>query len=212
MGERKAFRLDFLCPYQWHRNGGHRNGFSRYCRYKIHQRGLACSYSYSDFCSFFVKINRHYREIAKELAYHGEPLGNPTSQRIIIPVASLTKIVAHTVNYAKTLSPDIFAVHVAIDEDKVEKLKVKWQEYEPDIPLIVLPSPYRAILSPLLEYIEAEEAKIGKDKLITVLIPEFVTKKWWQYFLHNQTGFIVKTALLFKKDIVVASVPIHICH
>lgn len=164
------------------------------------------------FVLIFIKINTHYSEIAKELAYHGESLGNPTSQKIIVPVASLTRVVAHTVNYAKTLSSDIVAVHVSTDDDKADKLKIKWQEYEPDIPLVVLPSPYRAILSPLIEYIETEEAKLERDKLITVLIPEFVTRKWWQYFLHNQTGLIVKAFLLLKKDIVVASVPIHIGH
>lgn len=164
------------------------------------------------FVLVFMKINSHYKEIAKELAYHGESLGKPSSQKIIIPVASLTRVVAHTVNYAKTLSPDIVAVHVCTDDDKADKLKIKWQEYEPDIPLVVLPSPYRAILSPLIEYIETEEAKLEKDKLITVLIPEFVTRKWWQYSLHNQTGLVVKAFLLLKKDIVVASVPIHIGH
>ncbi|NLI92741.1 MAG: APC family permease [Peptococcaceae bacterium] len=160
----------------------------------------------------FMKINKHYREIAKELAFHGESMEKPTWQKIIIPVDSLTRVVAHTIDYAKTLSPDIVAVHVGVDEEKVEKLKIKWQEYEPDIPLVVLASPYREIVNPLLGFINDQEAQTGQSELITVLIPEFVTRKWWQYFLHNQTGLVLKTILLLRKDIVVASVPVHIGH
>jgi len=158
----------------------------------------------------FRKIHNHYLHIAKELAFHGEPMEKPTQQKIIIPVASLTRVVAHTIDYAATLSPDIVAIHVGVDEEKAEKLKKKWAEYEPDVKLVILPSPYRAILDPLLEYINEQEAKTGPGELITVLVPEFVTRKWWQYFLHNQTGLLLKAALLLRKDIVVASVPIHI--
>lgn len=160
----------------------------------------------------FRKIHNHYLDIAKELAFHGESIEEPTRQKIIVPIASLTRVVAHTINYAKTLSPDIVALHVGVDEEKAEKLKKKWAEYEPDIDLVILPSPYRAILDPILAYINEQEAKTAPRELITVLVPEFVTRKWWQYFLHNQTGLLLKAALLLRKDIVVASVPIHIKH
>jgi len=160
----------------------------------------------------FRKIHEHYMDIAKELAYHGEPVVKPTRQTIIIPLASLTRVVANTVEYAKTLSPDIVAVHVAVDEEKAEKLRKKWEELEPDIRLVILPSPYRAVLTPLLDYINEQEAKTRPGELITILVPEFVTRKWWQYFLHNQSGLMLKTALLLRKDVVVASVPFHLSH
>ncbi|HVJ49648.1 APC family permease [Desulfitobacterium sp.] len=160
----------------------------------------------------FQKIHDHYLTIAQELAFHGETIEMPTRQKIIIPIASLTRVVAQTLDYAKTLSPDIVAVHAGVDEEKAEKLKKKWEEYEPDIPLIILPSPYRSILDPILDYINEQEAQTAPRELITVLIPEFVTHKWWQYTLHNQTGLYLKTALLLRKDIVIASVPFHIRH
>ncbi|AHF07931.1 APC family permease [Desulfitobacterium metallireducens] len=160
----------------------------------------------------FRKIRVHYQIMTQELAYHGEPLEKTTRQKIIIPIASLTRVVAHTIDYARTFSPDIVAVHVAVDEEKAEKLKMKWAELEPDIPLVVLPSPYRALLTPMLNFINEYEAQTGPGELITVLVPEFVTRKWWQYFLHNQTGLHLKAVLLLRKDIVVASVPIHIPH
>ena len=158
----------------------------------------------------FRKIHSHYQDVAKELAFHGEALVKPTRQKIIIPIASLTRVVAHTIEYAKTLSPDIVAVNVGMDEEKVDKLKKKWAEFEPDIKLVILPSPYRSVLTPLLDYINSEEAKTGPGELITVLVPEFVTRKWWQYFLHNQTGLLLKTLLLLRKDVVIASVPFHL--
>lgn len=159
---------------------------------------------------FFKKIHAHYISIAKELAFHGEPIDEPTRQKIIIPIASLTRVVAQTIDYAKTLSPDIVAVHVGVDEEKVEKLRKKWEEFEPDIPLVILPSPYRSILDPIIDYIDEQEKMTAPRELITVLVPEFVTRKRWQYFLHNQTGLMLKTALLLRKNIVVASVPYHI--
>lgn len=160
----------------------------------------------------FNKIHSHYVEIAQALAYHGETIAQPTRQKIIIPFASLTRVVANTINYAKTLSPepDIVAVHVAVDEERAEKVRTKWEQYETDIKLEIIHSPYREVIGPLLEYISDEEAKTGSGELITVLVPEFVTRKWWQYFLHNQTGFLLKTLLLLRKDIVVASVPFHL--
>lgn len=160
----------------------------------------------------FMKIHSHYLETAKELAYHGESLEKPARQKIIVPIASLTRVVAHTLDYAKTLSPDIVAVHVGLDEEKAKKLKIKWQELEPDIPLLILPSPYRSTLDPILDYINEQEAQTAPRELITVLVPEFVTRKWWQTFLHNQTGLHLKAALLLRKDIVVASVPFHLQH
>ncbi len=160
----------------------------------------------------FTKIHEHYLDVAKELAYHGEPVVKPNRHTIVIPLASLTRVVANTVEYAKTLSPDIVAVHISIDDEKAEKLRRKWGELEPDIKLVTIPSPYRAILTPLLEYINELEAQSRPGELITVLIPEFVTRKWWQYFLHNQSGLLLKTALLLRKDIVVASVPFHLSH
>lgn len=161
---------------------------------------------------FFKKIHEHYINIAKELAFHGETIEEPTRQKIIIPIASLTRVVAQTVDYAKTLSPDIVAVHAGVDEEKAERLKKKWEEYEPDIPLVILASPYRSILDPIINYIDEQEKLTAPRELITVLVPEFVTRKRWQYFLHNQTGLMLKTALLLRKNVVVASVPYHIRH
>ena len=75
--------------------------------------------------------------------------------------------------------------------------------------LVVLPSPYRSIMEPLLEYIEQTTAEKSND-YVTVILPEFVPKRWWQHLYHNQTSLLIKGALLFRPNVVVTSVPFHL--
>ena len=98
---------------------------------------------------------------------------------------------------------------VNIENLDAEKLSRKWNERAPDVPLIILDSPYRSVLSPFLSLVE-EVKKFRDDDIVTVLLPEFIAAKWWEHFLHNQTGLMIKAALLFKPKIVVTSVPYHI--
>ena len=79
------------------------------------------------------------------------------------------------------------------------------------MPLIVLDSPYRSLMEPLLEYIEELEAKHPGD-FVTVVLPEFVPARWWHHLFHNQNALLIKGALLFKPNIVVTSVPFHLAH
>jgi hypothetical protein len=85
----------------------------------------------------------------------------------------------------------------------------QWENWVPDVPLVVLESPYRSILRPLLRFIEEVEA-FRADDIVTVLLPEFVPKHWWQRLLHNQNGLILRSALSFKPRIVVTSVRHHL--
>lgn len=158
----------------------------------------------------FLKIHKHYAEIAKELSADGQVCEHPEHIKVIVPVASFTRVVVNTIEYATSISSDVTAVHIVLDEEKSEKLKSRWDNYYPQIPLVSLPSPYRAFLAPLIQYLEGVEKMIQPHELIMVLIPEFITHKWWQYFLHNQTGLILKSALFFNKSYVIASVPYHI--
>ncbi|AFM39954.1 amino acid transporter [Desulfosporosinus acidiphilus SJ4] len=158
----------------------------------------------------FLKIHKHYVEIAKELSVDGQVCEHPEHIKVIVPVATFTRVVVNTIEYATSISSDVTAVHIVLDEEKSEKLKSRWGERYPHIPLVTLPSPYRAFLSPLLQYLEGVEKTIQPHELIMVLIPEFITHKWWQYFLHNQTGWVLKSVLFFNKNYVIASVPYHI--
>ena len=97
-------------------------------------------------------------------------------------------------------------VYVETDPSRTVKLEEKWAAWGLGVPLVVLTSPYRSLLRPRLEYIDHIQAK-GDDQMVTVVLPEFLPRRWWQHILHNQTALLIKAALLFRKNLVVADVP-----
>lgn len=159
----------------------------------------------------FKRVKNHYADMRDQLALppdnsvRVEPVEG--SNIIIVPVAGANRVVANTLCYAKKLSDRIVAVYVATDEEAARKVKEKWQSWNPGVRLVVLYSPHRAITSQLFKFIEKLEKKKGPQDYITVLIPEFETKKWWHRLLHNQTGWFLRTLLILRKNIVVTVVP-----
>ncbi|MDR3600933.1 MAG: APC family permease [Desulfosporosinus sp.] len=128
--------------------------------------------------------------------------------KIIVPVYDLTLIVLETLKYAYALTPQVTAVHIASDPSRTAKLLKHWAENHMEIPLEIVESPYRATVQDLLKYIDKVEKK-GNFDTITVAIAEYVPEKIWQNILHNQTGQLIKLMLLFRKNILVTSVPYH---
>ncbi|HWQ43887.1 MAG TPA: APC family permease [Desulfosporosinus sp.] len=128
--------------------------------------------------------------------------------KIIVPVYDLNLIVLKTLKYAYALTPQVTAVHIASDQTRTEKLLKHWAEHHIEIPLEIVESPYRAIVQDLLKYIDKIEKK-GHFDTITIAIPEYVPEKLWHNILHNQTGQLMKLMLLFRKSILVTSVPYH---
>ncbi|MDR3542495.1 MAG: APC family permease [Desulfosporosinus sp.] len=128
--------------------------------------------------------------------------------KIIVPVYDLNLIVLETLTYAYALTPQVTAVHVASDPNRTAKLLKHWALHHMEIPLEIVESPYRATVQDLLKYIDKVE-KNGKFDTITVAIAEYVPEKIWQNLLHNQTGQLIKLMLLFRKRILVTSVPYH---
>jgi hypothetical protein len=96
-------------------------------------------------------------------------------------------------------------VYVEIEPEKTPDVLQRWRQYVPDLPLVVLESPYRALTTPLLRYIDEVERE-REDDVVTVIIPEFVTEKWWTKLLHGQNGLLLKWALLFRKGVVVTNI------
>ena len=158
-----------------------------------------------------LKIHSHYLDIAKKLRVEDNyTFQHPEHIKVIIPVATFTKVVVNTIEYATSISNDVTAVHIILDEEKSERLKQRWEKFYPDVSLMMIPSPYRSFMNPLLNYLDSVEKTIKPHELIMILIPEFITHKWWQYVLHNQTGWVLKSVLYFNKSYVVASVPYHV--
>jgi hypothetical protein len=130
---------------------------------------------------------------------------------VVMPISSLNQVTLRTVAYARSITDNVVAVHVAADEDPeaVEKLEAKWHDWIPDVPLVIVDSPYRSLLRPLLSYIDALHRQ-QPERVLTVLIPEFVASRWWEHLLHNQSALRLKGSLLFRPGIAVISVPYHL--
>jgi len=107
------------------------------------------------------------------------------------------------------LSGDVRAVHVSIDQETTEKVKARWEAWNPGVPLTVLASPFRSVTRPLLNYVDRVERK-EHDDVVTIMVPEFVPRKWWHNLLHNQSALVLKAALRLRPHTVVVSVPFHL--
>ncbi len=154
-------------------------------------------------------IKRHYVNFAIQIKLDGTTEMIPIHHLVIVPVSGVHKAVANALIYATAISDDVRAVSVEIEPDKTRGLKQEWEEWDTGVDLIVLPSPYRSLIRPLVEYVsKLDEA--GPGQIITVVVPEIVPKHWWEHLLHNKTALYIRTAFLFRPHIVVTSVPFHL--
>ena len=157
----------------------------------------------------FRGIRRHYEKVGAQLTLRDwEPEPEPHNT-VILPISGVHKAVVKALHYARTLSPDVRAVYVETDPRATPGIEEQWRTWGHGVPLVVLRSPYRSVLRPLLEYVhEADDAR--PDNFVTVVLPEFVPARWWHHLLHNQRALLIKGALLFKPNTIVTSVPFHL--
>jgi hypothetical protein len=159
----------------------------------------------------FLMVHGHYEEVAGQLSLGGfEP--TPVTNSVLVLVGDLHRGVVRAVQYAQSLSPSAKALYVEIDPERTHRLEEKWGKWGMGVPLIVLTSPYRSLLGPLLDYIDNLQDKGGKNHIVTIVVPEFIPARWWQQLLHNQTALLIKGQLLFRKNVVVTDVPYHLKH
>lgn len=156
----------------------------------------------------FRAIRNHYLHVATQLSLAGAPRPTPLRRHTaIVLVSGIHRGVLPALQYARSIAPDnVTAVYVNLDPDQTTKLQARWCDWGCDVPLVVLDSPYRSLLTPLLRYIDEMDSRYSDD-VLTVVLPEFVPAHWWEHLLHNQTGLLIKTALMFQKGKVVTSVP-----
>jgi amino acid transporter len=154
-------------------------------------------------------VHSHYVTAANELAT-STPL-NPREimHTVIVPVASVNRIAQQTLAYARSISDNVTAVHILEDDADPDEFRKRWEAADLDVPLVIIESPYRALISPLLKYID-EIDRQRPDDTLTVVLPEFIARHWWEHLLHNQTALRLKAALLFRPGTVVTSVPYHL--
>jgi len=159
----------------------------------------------------FVLVHRHYEEVAVQLSLDGLGPPAPMTNTVLVLVGDIHRGVIKAIQYAQTLSPNAKAVYVETDPERTRRLEEKWGKYGMGAPLIVLTSPYRSLLGPLTEYIDHLQEQ-GENHVVTIVLPEFIPARWWQLGLHNQTAFLIKGAMLFRKNVIVTDVPYHLRH
>ena len=157
----------------------------------------------------FQATRRHYDHVSSQLTLRGyEPLPR-VHNTVLVPIGGVQRSVVEALRYAETLSDDVRAVYVDVDPTGTEAVKRDWETWGGRVRLVILASPYRSLMEPLLEYIEQVENERAND-YVTIILPEFVPARWWQHLLHNQRALLIKGALLFRPNIVVTSVPFHL--
>jgi hypothetical protein len=158
----------------------------------------------------FRKTREHYFKLSMQVSLSDFDRPQVARHTVIVPVSPFpNRVVLYAVEYAKSVSKDVLAVTVNVDALDHEELRKTWRKHIDDVNLIILDSPYRSVAGPLLHFIDEVEDLRSDDKL-TVLLPEIVPAKWWHNLFHNQTSLLLKGALLFRKNIVVTSVPYHL--
>ena len=158
-------------------------------------------------------IHWHYTEVAKQLSLADAPPPKAVRRHTaVVLISGVHRGVIPALQYGLSLAPDnVTAVYVDMDAETTAKLQEKWKQWGSGVPLVVLSSPYRSLVRPLMKYID-ELDKHYEDDVLTVILPEFIPSKWWQHLLHNQTALLIKATLLFSKGRVVTSVPYHLEH
>jgi amino acid transporter len=162
--------------------------------------------------SLFMVVHRHYDTVAAQLSLGDMSTPPPLEGTILVLVGDLHRGVVRALQYAQSLSPNAKAVYVETDPERTRRLEERWGKWGMGVPLVVLNSPYRMLVGPLMEYIDQLQRLRGENHVVTIVLPEFIPAKWWQQLLHNQTALLIKGQLLFRRNVVVTDVPYHLKH
>jgi amino acid transporter len=159
-------------------------------------------------------IWRQYRGQAEELRVADDVVfaGPHRRQRAIVPINGINRAVIQAVNFARTSTPDVRAVYVTEDAEEAEAMRRRWERQVPNVPLVIVESPYRAVVGPIVAYLDVLEAgNAAEDEeeapITIVVLPEYVAKHWWDRVLYNQTSRRLKAALVGREHTVIADVP-----
>lgn len=153
----------------------------------------------------FTKIKKHYLQVATQLSYASSitPMKlEPYNYTVIVPVSGIHPGVVEALRYAMTLSKDVRACYVEMNTNATARMKNEWQNWAGQIPFVILHSPYRSVIQPILNYID-DVTKLNPEARVTVVIPEFVTSKWYHQFLHNQTSLLLRASLRLRRGKVI---------
>jgi amino acid transporter len=157
------------------------------------------------------KIHRHYTEFMEQIRFTGQSPITPLHHTVIVPVNGITKATSGALVYATTISDDVIAVYIEVDRRDTARMQAEWEAWDIGVPLEVVPSPYRSILRPLVEFVD-NLRMVTPGELVTIVVPEIVPKRWWEHLLHNKTALYIRTSFLFKPNVVVTAIPFLVGH
>ncbi|HEX9796502.1 MAG TPA: APC family permease [Anaerolineales bacterium] len=167
----------------------------------------------------FRRIRYHYDVVRADLTLRGLPpsLKPRPPARLVIPVSGVHRGVVEAVNLARSISNQIVGAYVELEPDKTPEVLKDWSHWFPDLPLEIIPSPKRNLVAPLLAFLDKQDLDHNDGQLAAVVLPEFVPARWWHSLLHNQTAWILKAALLYRRrrmgfQRVIIDVPYHLRH
>jgi amino acid transporter len=151
--------------------------------------------------AFFIQIQKHYQETAEQLALTSSPTPIHPIQplRLVIPVSGIHRGIVDAIDFARSISSRVTGLYVELEAGAGDRIRTEWERRWPEIPLVVVPSPYRSIIGPLLDYLDQTDASEDDGQLAAVVLPEYIPAKWWQGLLHNQTAWLIKVALLYRR-------------
>ena len=170
----------------------------------------------------FRAVNAHYHAMRAQVTLQsadrrvGEQWGVPQQHKVVVPLSSLNRASLAALHFACSISQDVTAVIVDVEAQSTARVQEEWRSWYAEIPLVVLTSPYRSVVTPLLRYLEDVDHREPARGLAVVILPEIVPGRWWQHLLHNQTTFQLKAVLLFRQARggearIVINVPYHLC-
>jgi amino acid transporter len=157
-------------------------------------------------------IFRQYEGQADELHVRDDGVlpGPHREQRVVVPVNGINRAVVQAINFGRAFGTDLRAVYVTDDMDKAEALRLRWNRQLPDVPLVIVESPFRAVISPVVAYLDVLDQAWPPDReapITIVVLPEYVARHWWDRLLYNQTAKRLKAALVGREHTVIADVP-----
>ncbi|KPL74086.1 permease [Leptolinea tardivitalis] len=157
--------------------------------------------------TIFFSIHHHYKNLAKKLSLQNYHSTTIKRHRVIVLIAGVHRGSLAALSYARTLSEDVTSVHVSTDPVESKKVKEKWELYGEGTRLVILDSPYRLLVEPVMDYISKLLEMRQPNEIVTVVVPQFVPKHWWENFLHNQTALMLRMGFIFKPGLVIIEVP-----
>ncbi|MEA2631747.1 MAG: hypothetical protein QOE66_1966, partial [Chloroflexota bacterium] len=162
--------------------------------------------------AIFLFIHGQYGSAARQLAMRPDQIVRPPrrEERVVVPVPALNRAVVQAVNVGRSISDDLRAVYISDDPDQAAAMRQRWQHQVPGVPLVIVESPYRALVGPLVAYLDVLDSGTPPDKpspITFVVVPEYVARHWWERILYNQSSKRLRTALLGRPHTVVVNVP-----